>query len=88
MFERRLGGKKRIVDDQENMTLFQLVSCWLGHSSGIATGDLSTDYYGKKESDDSDKANDNTNSNIEVDGKAEEHPNGVENDSNSELMEN
>ena len=68
-FERRLGSKNIIVDDQENMTLFQLSSCRLGYSNDIATGDCDT-----KESDELDKVNNNTNDDIKVNGKVEEHP--------------
>ena len=42
----------------------------------------------RKESDELNEVNDNTNDNIRINGKAEEHPSAVESDSNSKLMEN
>ena len=82
-----LATKNLIMDDQENMTLLQLDSCWFGHSNDIATGDLSTDDYDTKESDELDEVSDNTNDNIGVNSKAEKHPSSVESNSNSESME-
>ena len=87
-FEIRISGKKHIVDDQKKMTLFQLASCQFGHINDIATRDLSTDDCDTKVSDELDGVNDNTNDIIKVNGKAEEHSNVGENDSNSESMEN
>ena len=70
------------------MTLLQLASCLFGHSNDISTWDLSTVDCDTKGSDESNEVNNNTSDNIEVNGKAEEHPSGVESNSYSESMEN
>ena len=68
------------MDDEEDMTLSQLGTCRIGHSSDIATEDLSTNDCETKKSDESDGVNNNTN--------AEEHLSGVGSVSYSELIGN
>ena len=76
------------MDDEEDMTLSLLGTCQFGHRNAMATTDLSTDDCDRKDSDELDEVNNNTNNIIKISGKAEEGPGVVESDYNSELMKN
>ena len=53
------AAQELIMDNEEDMTLSQLGTCRIGHSSDIATEDLSTNDCETKKSDESDGVNDN-----------------------------
>ena len=82
------AAQELIMDDKEDMTLSQLATCQIGNNDGIATGVLSTSDCDRKKSDESDELNDDTNDDIEVNRKTEEHLSDVEIISYSESIGN
>ena len=53
-------AQERIIDDEDDMTLSQLVTCQIGNNNDITTGILSTNDYNMRNSDESDRLDDDT----------------------------